>query len=77
MQLDQSATRTQGGTGLGLYLCRRLAEILDTSLTLTETPGGGCTFTLELIAPIHEEDTMLAQSRSTDSALLVPAGRAS
>src|SRR5205814_1707374 len=55
VQLDQSSTRTQGGTGLGLYLCRRLTELLSTTLALTETPGGGCTFTLELSAPIPED----------------------
>ena len=46
VQLDQSSTRRQGGTGLGLYLCRQLAQQLGGRLTLTETSGGGCTFTL-------------------------------
>jgi signal transduction histidine kinase len=48
VQLDQSSTRRQGGTGLGLYLCRQLASMLDGTLTLEETPGGGCTFRLRL-----------------------------
>ncbi len=48
VQLDQSSTRRQGGTGLGLHLCRRLAELVGARTTLTETPGGGCTFTLSL-----------------------------
>jgi signal transduction histidine kinase len=48
VQLDQSSTRRQGGTGLGLYLCRQLATLLGGSLTLEETPGGGCCFTLTL-----------------------------
>ena len=46
VQLDQSATRSRGGTGLGLYLCKRLADLLGTPLDLSETPGGGCTFSL-------------------------------
>jgi signal transduction histidine kinase len=50
VQLDQSATRSRGGTGLGLYLCLRLADLLGTDLELTETPGGGSTFTLLLPA---------------------------
>jgi signal transduction histidine kinase len=50
VQLDQSSTRRQGGTGLGLHLCRQLAELLDGTLTLSETPGGGCTFSLVLPA---------------------------
>ncbi|MDQ1449611.1 MAG: hypothetical protein QOC79_2582 [Actinomycetota bacterium] len=52
VQLDQSSTRRQGGTGLGLHLCRQLAELLEGTLTLSETPGGGCTFSLSLpVAP--------------------------
>ena len=48
VQLDQSLTRPQGGLGLGLYLCRQLARLLDGELVLTETPGGGCTFCLAI-----------------------------
>ncbi|MDQ1460710.1 MAG: hypothetical protein QOI08_2194, partial [Actinomycetota bacterium] len=48
VQLDQSSTRRQGGTGLGLHLCRQLAELVDGRMTLEETPGGGCTFALVL-----------------------------
>lgn len=46
VQLDQSLTRSRGGLGLGLYLCRQLATVLDGELVLTETPGGGCSFCL-------------------------------
>jgi K+-sensing histidine kinase KdpD len=46
VQLDQSSTRRQGGTGLGLHLCRQLAQVIAGELTLTDSPGGGCTFTL-------------------------------
>ena len=50
VQLDQSSTRRQGGTGLGLYLCRQLAGLLGGSLVLDEAPGGGCLFTLAVPA---------------------------
>jgi signal transduction histidine kinase len=46
VQLDQSLTRSRGGLGLGLYLCKQLAEVLDGELVLTETPGGGSSFCL-------------------------------
>jgi signal transduction histidine kinase len=48
VQLDGSSTRAHGGTGLGLYLCRRVAELLEADLTLSDTPGGGATFVLVL-----------------------------
>ena len=46
VQLDQSSTRRQGGTGLGLYLCRQLSTLLGGTLTLEGVAGGGCCFTL-------------------------------
>jgi K+-sensing histidine kinase KdpD len=51
VQLDQSSTRRQGGTGLGLHLSRQLADLLGATLSISETPGGGCTFTLDLPLP--------------------------
>lgn len=48
VQLDGSSTRAQGGTGLGLYLCRRVADLLEGDLSLSETPGGGSTFVVSL-----------------------------
>lgn len=61
VQLDGSSTRAQGGTGLGLYLCRRVADLLEADLALTDTPGGGATFILSLprshsATPANDED---------------------
>lgn len=50
VQLDQTSTRSQGGTGLGLYLCRQVAVLLGGTLTLSDTAGGGCSFILTLPA---------------------------
>lgn len=36
------------GSGLGLYISRRLAEAMDGSLTVGSAPGGGAQFRLEL-----------------------------
>lgn len=54
VQLDQTSTRTQGGTGIGLYLCREVAGLLGGNLTLSEAPDGGCCFTLTLPAAVPQ-----------------------
>jgi signal transduction histidine kinase len=45
-QVDQSSTREVGGTGLGLYICRRLAEALGGRVWIERTGPTGSTFSL-------------------------------
>ena len=47
-QLERSETRTKGGTGLGLSIVRGLVEAMDGQVSVSDTPGGGATFTVSL-----------------------------
>jgi signal transduction histidine kinase len=47
-QLEDSETRRARGTGLGLYIARRLATLLGGRIELVSRPGDGSTFTLVL-----------------------------
>lgn len=47
-RIDNSDTREIGGTGLGLYLCRRLAESMNGRIWLESEQGKGSTFFVEL-----------------------------
>ena len=48
VQVDTSTTRKFGGTGLGLHLSQRFAELLDGSLTARSEYGKGSCFSLSL-----------------------------
>ncbi|MFL5767896.1 MAG: sensor histidine kinase [Actinomycetota bacterium] len=55
-QVDQSSTRRVGGTGLGLYICSKMADSLGARLWLDRSDAHGSVFCLALpSAPPDEE----------------------
>jgi signal transduction histidine kinase/CheY-like chemotaxis protein len=57
-QVEGPRQRQVKGTGLGLALSRRLAEVLGGTLTLKSVPGQGSTFTLR-VPRVHPEVQVL------------------
>lgn len=45
---DDSATRTEGGTGIGLALVRELTELMHGKVVAESEPGKGCRFVVEI-----------------------------
>ncbi len=57
VQVDNSATRAQEGTGLGLVITKKLALEMGGDVTLSSTPGVGSIFTLSVAAALNEVPT--------------------
>ena len=56
VQLDVGLTRRHGGTGLGLYISRRLADLLGGHIELHSEQGRGSVFTLVLPEQYERRD---------------------
>jgi signal transduction histidine kinase/CheY-like chemotaxis protein len=53
-QADGGRTRRYGGAGLGLAICRQMAEMMDGAIEAVSEPGQGATFILRLpLTPVE------------------------
>ncbi|MCB1560885.1 MAG: response regulator [Xanthomonadales bacterium] len=65
-QADGDTTRRYGGTGLGLVICRRLADLMGAEISMESEPGRGTTMRLIVALPpgevedVRREDAGLA-----------------
>lgn len=59
-QIDGETARQTPGTGLGLTICRRLAELMGGRVDMQSEPGKGTTMTLTLSLPIADPQDMPA-----------------
>ncbi len=74
-QADSSTTRRYGGTGLGLSLSLRIAELLDGGLSVESEPGIGSCFTLRVPARNAWVAPGSQAERTTPEASAAPAAR--
>jgi len=63
-RVDNTDTREIGGTGLGLYLCRRLVETMNGRIWVESEYKRGSVFYVELPRISHEEATRLIEAAS-------------
>ncbi len=64
-RVDNSVTRTIGGTGLGLFICRKIVEMYNGRIWVESELGKGSTFYINLPRLSSEQAKSMQQQEST------------
>ncbi|KFE68733.1 hybrid sensor histidine kinase/response regulator [Hyalangium minutum] len=66
-QVDSSTSRHYGGTGLGLVISQRLAQMMEGHIHVRSTEGVGSTFTLEVVLQEGSEASLPPRTEVDES----------
>ncbi len=71
-RVDNSATRTVGGTGLGLFICRKIVELYNGRIWAESELGKGSTFFINLPRLNNQKAAELLKSEAAEDASVSP-----
>ena len=69
-RVDNSMTRSIGGTGLGLFICRKIIELYNGRIWVSSEMGKGSTFFINLPRVSREKAIKLQQEQAAHMSVL-------